>query len=58
MPKSTTDVVDCPTAAVYTLPETLTVCGARLSWQFGAQLPTLLASEISAIVALPALAPV
>ncbi len=39
------------------MPLTLTLCEPIDSWQFGAQPPTLLASETNAIVAAPLLAP-
>ena len=39
------------------MPVTVTFWPVRLSWQLGAQLPTLLASDTKATVAVPLIAP-
>ena len=55
--RSTLGVLSVGLARRYTLPLTLTFCVPMPSWQFGAQLPTLLASETNETVAVPFLAP-
>ena len=57
-PKSTFEVTSWPAATLYTLPARVTFCGASAIWQFGAQPPTLDASETKLMVAVPALPPV
>ncbi len=50
-------VLSCGLARRYTSSATFTFCDGRLSWQFGAQLPMLLASDTSDTVAVPVMWP-